>query len=241
MPGFSMPNPLSTFVIDASTIDFDDNAPERRPDLAVEIVKTLAAWTKLDASVGVVFTRLIRAEAEKGAAIFNALVGVNAQDAALRAIASLELDQDTFDIFESIGKISNGQKRQRNALAHGLWGTIEKLPDALLLFSQREFVKLMPRVDAAMAAVLAGNRPGESAPQWDLNQVIVYRKADFEEIRRQIVLACDAWITFSKVILPDPQLRRDEAARHELLGRSEIRAQIEKFRKKRGEPPLPPL
>lgn len=238
-----MPNPLS-LVHPSPQPNFDDSALEPHSELAAQVVRTLAAWAKLDSAFGYVFSRLMADESEKGAAIYNALISVNAQDAALDAVATMVLNRDDLDVFLAIKSISKAPRDQRNMMAHGIWGSCKQVVDGILLLPPRELTRFVERVDCYVDRVnsKAGRAPGDKMPDVDLSQVMVYRLADFRAIQGQIKAAHDSWALFRCAALGSWTLTdlAPAEARRRLLAQPEIRAKIDKARLNRGEPPLPP-
>lgn len=237
-----MPNPLSEVRSDATAFNFDLNAAEQRPELCAQIVQTIADWARLDAVVGTVFSRLMGAESEKGAAIYGALISVNSQDAALDALAQMMLNQDGLDIFLAIKSISKSPRDQRNQMAHGIWGYCDELPDAILLLPPKAMTKFVERVDDYYDFVREGGKPVRG-PEPDLSQIFVYRAADFKFVRKQIADATNSWHLFRIMALASwslPEGLTSAEARRRLLAIPEIRAKVDKARLNRQEPPLPP-
>lgn len=237
-----MPNPLSQ-VNNKAEVVFAKGAAEQRPLHCAQIIKTTSSWAMLESTVGVFFSKLLGAESEKGAAIFNALISSSSQDAAFDAAASFVLGNEDKDALAAVRAITRAPRDQRNQMAHGIWGHSPQMQDAILLMPPKLLVNFVERsetyIEQARAQTLSQSTP---TPDLDKSQILVYRHTDFEFIQGQISIAQTAWLNLKVAVFGgiSPFEPSREEARHRLLALPDIRARINKARQSRGELPLPP-
>lgn len=236
-----MPNPLSK-VHSTEKLSFDDNAAVQRPLLAAQVAKILGAIAKVDSAMGNIFCKLMGDESEKGAAIYNALIGINAQDAALDAAANQVLSRDDMDLLMAVKGLTKRPRDQRNQMAHGLWGWSVDMPEAILLMSPRHLTSFVERIDRYIASHKPPGAMPLPPPEIDRTQIFVYTQADFDALHKQISAAHDAWNNFMWAVFGVwPGLNRTAAeARRQLFANPEILGRVNKARENRQEPPLPP-
>lgn len=246
-----MHQPLSSF--NTRHCLFHPECVEKYPALAAKIVVVLAAWSHLETHMGLVFSRLLGSEEEKGIAIFNALsnLGAHTLDQVFKAVETLSIPQEQQDFLQALRILTGGVRNLRNPLAHGHWGLSPDIPNALLLRNPRESLKALGSLTRQYEMLLAESRKnGDSAvtaleiDDADVGDVIgevfVYRENDFIEIYDRILAVFQYWKDFDVCFLTNP--RNDkvyESARRRLFGSKEILDKVNRSRVERGEPPLP--
>ncbi len=246
-----MPQPLSAF--NTKNVTFYPNSPDQYPYLAAKVVVVLAAWAHLETKMGWIFSQLLGTEEEKGIAIYNAVsnMGAHTVEQVFRAVTAIALSQPQQDFAHALRIITSRVRDQRNPLAHGFWGLSPDIPDALLLRSPRESLK-MSGVLVRKVATLRDEalKTGKLIPRdWELaaadfGEVFVYREQDFLTLHERIIKVDSYWGDFESCFIPGklpPSAGEAEAARRRLFGPGEVLDRVNRLRAERSEPPLIPL
>ena len=106
----------------------------------------------------------MKTNSDAAVALFLAIKTSKPQRDALSAVARLLLRGDDLDAFEALLSVYEGLEKQRNALAHGLFGVSDAIPDTLprkgiddpRRLSQKIRI-FAPRRDLTSWAMIAGN------------------------------------------------------------------------------------
>jgi hypothetical protein len=221
MPDFSdfeesaMPQPLSRLRSDVSSINWSPTAIRDRPTLTAHIMSVIAACSHLEAELGRLLSHFLGAEPGVGMAMYLALSGGEAKRSVLNAAASEALDGNPVDLvtFKLVEKATKPIRKRRNEFAHGIWGTCDELPDALLWHKANDTLLFERRIfeTAKKQTVL---------PLMDLYRsyyasVLVYRLDELEENANQALEAQWAVIYFMDSLSSDRNARTE--ARKRLL------------------------
>lgn len=242
-----MPHKLSNVKADAR-VSFHQDAPSKNPEMAARILRVMSSFGRLDGEIGLVFARLLRTEAHLGIAIYNQLVSTHAQDAALKAVAPMVLEDDELDFLMGLIELGRGHKEIRNDMAHGIWGYSEDLPKALLLINPRDTNRLRgsmatvwERQKIAMANVAAIEPALMKVLTKPIQEEIsVFREKDTNNLANEVQAVYNLWDSFAHYRWPNDQKSRDEAHRR-LLEHNSLRSTVNDRRRGRGQPELPPL
>lgn len=120
-------------------IDMSD-AAVARPRLAVLAARLFAGWANVEMTLGAMASVLIGDAA--ALALLDQLRSNNQKLDGIRATASERIThEETRDLMKPLFKLIGSAARTRNQFAHCLWGTIEQLPDALLLTQPNSALK----------------------------------------------------------------------------------------------------
>jgi len=155
-----MPQPLSKLALGANyEIGNVGHRPlHQRENLASLAMEAVAAWAHVEGIMLHMFVRLAGGEQADAAAVFLAMETATAKAAAITTLAERKLPADGVALLRAILKAHKSGQKERDKLAHWIWGTSNDLPDALLLKDPRNF----------------DNNP---------DQVYVYREKDFNDMR----------------------------------------------------------
>jgi hypothetical protein len=197
-----MPQPLSRAAPDASIMvgNAGDRPLERHPRLAAVALEAIASWSNVEAFLLRLFVQLLGGAEALATSVYMALEGQSAKSSAIRAAASTVLRDkpQVMAVLEAILAIARTNEKDRNKLAHWVWGDSADLPDALLLFDPRIHLE-----------------------EPDRSQVFVYREQDF----RGIIQANDRLCGFGlslKFILQGHVANRDDRLLDQLSREPEI-------------------
>jgi len=197
-----MPQPLSRVSPNAGVVigNAGHRALERNPPLAAVALEAIASWSNVEAFLLRLFIQLLGGNDSLAASVYLSLEGQSAKASAIKAAAANALAARVQErqVLEAVLSIAKTNEKDRNKLAHWVWGDSPTLPDALLL--------LDPRV---------------SVEKLDRSQIYVYREQDF----RSIIQANDRLCGFGlqlKFVLSGHVANRDGRLISELIREPEI-------------------
>lgn len=174
-----MPHPLKRWT---PTIHFTPNAVELRPDLAIAIARISADWAQVEWEVGKLLATILDTEFRTGVAMYLALMGSAAQEAALTAAASKMLSEDRQDELTTLLRDVRARSRERNRMIHCLWGTSPEFPTDLINCPLDQMVSA--NVEAAHMRKLTGQKAG--LPPEFLESLRLYKPACFRDIQKRL-------------------------------------------------------
>lgn len=201
-----MPQPLSRVNPRASVIigNAGHRALSERPALAVLAMEAIGSFSNVESFLLRLFVRLFGGNSTLAARIYLALDGRGPKSAALNeAIAHMD-DPRLAELTRAIIAISKSNQKERDKLAHNVWGISPDLPHALLL--------LDPKTQL-------------NNERLDYDDVYVYTAEDF----RRIIHANDRVCGFGlklQFILDGHPANKDNRLYDELCNESEIRERL---------------
>jgi hypothetical protein len=153
-----------------------------RPELASLVGQCIAMWADIELQMGLSLGAILKTNSEAAVALFLAAKTSRAQRDSLAAVARLLLTGDDLDAFEALMTIYVSLEKQRNALAHGLFGISDALPDALLWCDMQNHANYLIN---AYLAVYQGKPLAD--PNAKLREyMFVYTRRDLEELLRDL-------------------------------------------------------
>lgn len=219
-----MPQPLSKVKPSALAYLAQPNElAERNPALALSVMRVVSSWSVLESLFGYAFVSMLGGNAEPANAIYSALSSTTTQRAALDAVAGVSLRQGEPEVFRALLKLFSTAAKGRNRVAHWLWGYSPDLPDAALLCDP---AMMREHVLATNKALMADLRIGQGAshpPKIPLDQVLVYREQDFEDLLKQIEVAIELTSRFLFVLMREHPANKDDQEFRLLCARPETR------------------
>lgn len=132
------PQPLSKVRRSAVPL-FGYHALGRRPQLAIRVVETVAAWAQVEVALGLTAATLLGANASTVMAMHASLNGFQPRADSLLAAARTRLPERDGDLFEATLGVIRKAATRRHEFAHWLWGYCDELPEALLLVEPKEY------------------------------------------------------------------------------------------------------
>ena len=108
------------------------SAREERPELILIIGQCLTYWPDIELFMALLLGVMLKANTDAAVAVYLAITAGPARRAALKAAADSVLSETERELFTAIQIVHQGIDAQRNALAHGCYGCIRAIPDALL-------------------------------------------------------------------------------------------------------------
>jgi hypothetical protein len=189
-----MPQPLSRVLPDPQNCNFfiDDGPAMKRPELAVLAAKVISEWSLVDSQVSGVYVVMLGTNPAPGTAVYASLIANAVQKDAIRAVARLALDEEQNDVLEAILKLYATAAKERNKIAHWVWGSTPELPGKALLVEpsylalyHAEYREYEDRRNRKHPQI--GEKPG-----MDTGRIFVYTSEDFihlsDRIRRLYTL-----------------------------------------------------
>jgi hypothetical protein len=125
---------------------------DQRPELASLIGKCIAAWSNVDLQMALVLAALLRTDTDAALAVYLVLRRHASQREALESAAKSSLSGDDLDICLALLAIHKQTDGDRNALAHGIFGVMNGVPDTLLWTSTADHAYFLTEVYAKESA-----------------------------------------------------------------------------------------
>jgi hypothetical protein len=128
----------------------------QRPELAALVAETISTWSfaehALGRSVAAMSRGINAAEMEDYIANWR----LPSRMKILRRVARAELKPPYLTTFLKVLDIIAGLAARRHAFAHGIWGTVEALPDALLLVDPEHILRHWGAANDWLASFIEG-------------------------------------------------------------------------------------
>jgi hypothetical protein len=133
-----MPHPLYYEGEDATVI-FGVDALDEKRDLAVKLAKVIGAWAQVEYEMGNLISRLIQAKRPEDIADFASLTTAGKIFERLLSTAEAKVtNPDYLRLFQAIVEMARSAYKERNAVAHGIWGKSNKAPNGLIRSGRRD-------------------------------------------------------------------------------------------------------
>ena len=183
LPGNSMPRQpyLPTFA--HLTYSVGANVLSNRPDLAEAIGQCVALWGSADNEMGFMFGNLLGTDSEAALEIFLSLRRSTNQLDALATAAKHKLSDDEDTIFQVLKQLYSSLEKERNALAHGIYGVCDEQRDILFWIDVKDHVTFMADVVPRLNRGDAIDDPHARLK----SKMFVWRLAELQELRKTMV------------------------------------------------------
>jgi hypothetical protein len=134
-----MPQPLSRVRSDAGVImgNIPDDSLSKRPELAILAMSAINSWSNVEAFLLKLFIVLLGGNATLAAKMYLKLESSGPKIVVLGAMVDSVKKEKLRDTIRAVIDMSEIQRKQRDKLAHHVWGVSPHLPDALLLLDPR--------------------------------------------------------------------------------------------------------
>lgn len=235
------PQPLAKFRPGHQGVSFTlmDDAMEKRPNLAVLVMRVINIWSYADHTLATLTTNFLKADFETVAAMLQALTGGGARRAAIKAAARSTLSPDDFTLFEVVMKVIKASHDRRHEFAHFLWGILPNEPDVLLLLNPKYLAQFDAKTRSWSAEFMAyrpmrGERP-DIPPDTEivLAEVFVYREQDLLEDVSHAMKAYE--LVFNLHLALSPSHPAADDGRSELLNQPQVRQALERLSNENGQ------
>ncbi len=201
-----MPQPVSRVKSDANIEigNVGTRTLASRPALAVMAMEAIAAWAHVESFMLRMYVELAGGAQSDAAAAYLALDTTSAKSKVVSVLAKLKLSKENYSLLRALIKLTKTAQKDRDKLAHWIWGSSEQLPDAILLADPRNL-------------------------DLSTDQIFVFREADFESMRVKFERIAGMGLKFRFILLNHPANRDgrlykeicEEPEIAEILGRNE--------------------
>jgi hypothetical protein len=134
---------------------------ENRPEASILIAQCIATWTEVELQTARLLGKLLRANTEPAIAMYLRLGNDRAKREIMKAVADFVLGEKDNSLFDAIMKAKSSLDKQRNDLAHGLFGITEEDLDGVIWVSTADRIKNMLLVDK----FISDGKSSELGPQ----------------------------------------------------------------------------
>src|SRR6266487_1148433 len=128
-----MPQPLARVSPTAGVVigNAGDRPLERHAALAAVALEAIASWSNVEAFLLRLFIQLLGGNESLAASVYLALEGQSAKTNAIKAAAANALSgrAEELRVLEAVISIAKTNEKERNKLAHWVWGDSPTLPD----------------------------------------------------------------------------------------------------------------
>jgi hypothetical protein len=199
-----MPNPLkyvSAFTeTSGHNLRFGADALDNRPALCLVLMQILVEWSMLEQRLAESLAHTLSTQPDMGVEIYLSLEHNAAQLKVIRDTAAMVLDDADLALFDAILVLVRRGGKERNTVAHGIWGSTDKIPNGLVLLQRKEMTRLAGPLSAYMQKTLAKSEQVElliarlikENSYIDLiNESLVYSVDDFAQTRKSIKNTAD--------------------------------------------------
>ncbi len=207
-------------------IDVGTKSIGRRPELEVLIGRCLMAWTHAEAEMALFLGQILGAENAAAMALFQALRQSRSQRIVISEAAKAVLNAANQELLEAILGVHKSMESERNALAHGHFGTSSKLPNDLIWMNTNNYVTVRASIE------FTPSREWNDQRHMDLlSQISVYRIPDLTKIFDDFKELGDIWFNLLRYAGMDTTTPRYAELYRQLCDRPHIRPELEKLRR----------
>lgn len=174
-----MPAPLSKVAPNERPI-FVPRLLGQQSSLAALVAETISTWSYAEHALGRSVAAMSRGINSAQMEDYIADWRLPSRLKLLRRIARAELQAPYLELFIKVLDIVKNLARCRHAFAHGVWGTVEALPDSLLLAAPEHLLRQWGAANDWIAAFRDG-QPAGLSPNLDNRHVEVWSETDLKE------------------------------------------------------------
>lgn len=235
-----------------------DSPSVHRPNLALAAMNVVAEWSILESFFSDLFMQMLGANPRPAAAMYYALSGEASKKAALRAIAQTVLSMEEQDVFEAILSLFTSVAKDRNKIAHWIWGYSSDLPDAVLLWdpaAKANWDIAYHEYQHASERFVRDGREGKqpdsatdpTPPKFSTDGIYIFRARDFSDISSRVQRLMGFVTSFRFVLMRSHPVNEDGEVFAQLSSEPEVRAFLDRLDQRRKtaqathqQPPEPP-
>jgi hypothetical protein len=196
-----------------------------RPELETVIGNCLLAWPIAESEMGLTLGQLLGIGNEAALAVYSILRRATAQQEAIYAAARIALNNDAeLELVSALIAVHKSIEAERTALAHGHFGTYDKLPDAILWMTTTDYVQLKAKLHLANMVMTDKMRDNL------YSSIFVYKKPDLKKIYEDILYCAAMWPEVTTWLKANGRQR--EAGYRQLCSQSRIAQALVTLRQK---------
>lgn len=232
-----MPQPLSMVKKDAEIFT---EATELPPELCVQIVRTISAWSHIDQIIASMLAGFLEADFAVAAAMFRALSSDEAKRAAVIGAAK-EARPDKRDIVQAVLNATKTYRGIRHKFAHHIWATSPDVPKAMILIDPKAIIESdfalhekARRGELHPKATKEGDVIRLDFPQFptpDRSKMMVYKLKELQDIANDAFACVHTYKLLNRVCGKFP----DDEAQQELLSVPPIQQEFEHLTSENGQ------
>jgi hypothetical protein len=194
----------------------------QRPHLASLIGQCIAMWNDAELQMALSLGAILKVNSDAAVALYLAIRTSRTQRDAMSAVARLLLSEEDLKVFEGVLSVYGSLEKQRNALAHGLFGVADDLPDAVLWSDIQDHANFL---------INLYNKEYQNIPVADPHEKLrrdmyIYTKSDLKELLDQLAELQKAVFHFHCYHQPRPNKTQKHLA--DLVALSLIAAELKK-------------
>lgn len=178
------PRPLKQVVPGIVAYATGPEALRHQPELAAIAMNVVSQWAVNEVRMARILVELLGAQSRPVVAMHSALTSTQAQTAALRAVAKTMVSAERWPIFDAALLVVKKLAKERNRIAHWIFGYSEQVPDAFLLINPADFIDGEVEYHEGIAK-------GANVMDMTLRKegAFIYDKIEFERVYMDAVLA----------------------------------------------------
>lgn len=184
-----MPNPLSRITLNPGNVEIGNIGSRSlafRPILAIAAMECIATWSHVESFMLKLYVDLAGGAEADAAAVYLAMDSASFKATVVRTLAERKLNPDDLVLLTAITTLVKTAQKDRDKIAHWIWGTASGLPDSILLADPRHL---------------------------DLKRekIFVYTEQDFNEMRLKFERIARFGMRFRDIVRPSFAQSRDKA------------------------------
>ncbi len=203
---------------------------QERPGLCLLGMTVITHYVNLEVTLTNVFLSLLGAEPGPAVAMLTAIKNNNVRNEAFRAVAETVLSREKLELLNAVLAKCETADKERNRIAHWVWATEEKLPDAVILIDPRKYAAFQQKIKITFAMETISTEDASSLQQELRNAALVYRKQDFETAYNHIQRAISLSIALMIYVKQPDGNPEGAKARQMLLDAPEIQQWLARSR-----------
>jgi hypothetical protein len=164
-------------------LDFD--AISARPEQAALIGRCVAVWSIIEAEMAVLLGVLLKSDTEAAIAVYLTIRRATARIDAINAACRATLNARDIELIDAVLIEHQSCEAERNALAHGYFGSTNELPDAVLWIDNTKASHFMVEFVLSSERCVF-RRIGDSRAKMS-NNMFYYTSKDLNLIIRQFI------------------------------------------------------
>ncbi|WP_428530713.1 hypothetical protein [Rhodopila sp.] len=153
----------------------------QRPKLAALLAETISTWSYAEHALGRSVAAMSRGINSAEMEDYIADWRLPKRLKILRRIAGAELQDPHLSLFLKVLRIIEKLAKRRHVFAHGVWGTVEALPDALLLIDAEHLFRHWGAANDFLAVFSQGGPPAVSPVHLDNRHIEVWAETEFKD------------------------------------------------------------
>jgi hypothetical protein len=161
-------------------------------------------------------------------AVFDKLTSDGLQRVARQAAADVSLSEDDLELFNAVSNVVDSIYKQRNKIAHWLWGYCAELPPDSLLLANPATLKKFDRE----------RRAGKFKEMPDFSHVLVYSLTELEQLLTDVRETVVSVNYLENYLNPSSPMSRDQTL-YTLLTSRLVRAEVDRLRESQKKSPRP--